>query len=210
LVIQVGYGDLFPITTMGYMVGALTILAGMMTLALPITIISANFDDETREHNRQMELSKRRAAQRRRLARSYSKHAEHSSKSKLMWDAATLGAARAAAEAAKPSPPGEADGETTSVQQRGRRAVGWRGVSIAPAPPDSLAVTGVAAGGKAGRMASPKTSSYRASAFEEMWYDKRKSRWGQLGYTAAPKKVPTFSMAAAREQLEEEVGLFAL
>ena len=71
---SVGYGDMFPITALGYCVGAMTILAGMMTLALPITIISANFDDETREHNRQVELLKRRVAERRRMDKNTSRH----------------------------------------------------------------------------------------------------------------------------------------
>lgn len=39
----VGYGDMTPVTVMGKVVGALTVLTGMLVLALPITVIGANF-----------------------------------------------------------------------------------------------------------------------------------------------------------------------
>merc|ERR1719382_1310748 len=55
----VGYGDMFPITPWGYVVGSITIIGGLMVLSLPITIISANFDDEAREHQRAMVMEKR-------------------------------------------------------------------------------------------------------------------------------------------------------
>ncbi len=44
----VGYGDMYPISGAGYAIASLTILAGVVTLALPITIIGANFDEEAR------------------------------------------------------------------------------------------------------------------------------------------------------------------
>ena len=61
----VGYVDQFPITALGYMVGSITILAGLISLALPVTIISANFDEQTREHKRQgaAEMAKSAALQ---------------------------------------------------------------------------------------------------------------------------------------------------
>ena len=44
----VGYGDMYPISGLGYAIASLTIMAGVITLALPITIIGANFDEEAR------------------------------------------------------------------------------------------------------------------------------------------------------------------
>ncbi|KAG6610794.1 Voltage-gated Ion Channel (VIC) Superfamily [Phytophthora cinnamomi] len=39
----VGYGDMTPVTWMGKVVGGCTVLAGMLVLALPITVIGTNF-----------------------------------------------------------------------------------------------------------------------------------------------------------------------
>jgi len=55
----VGYGDMYPINPVGYVVGSITIIGGLMVLSLPITIISANFDDEAREHQRATVMEKR-------------------------------------------------------------------------------------------------------------------------------------------------------
>ena len=43
---SVGYGDLFPLTPAGYVIGSLAAVVGTIVLALPITIIGATFDDE--------------------------------------------------------------------------------------------------------------------------------------------------------------------
>lgn len=42
----VGYGDLSPTTACGRSVGSVVIVSGMLALAMPITIIGANFNDE--------------------------------------------------------------------------------------------------------------------------------------------------------------------
>ncbi|OWF39581.1 potassium voltage-gated channel protein Shaw-like [Mizuhopecten yessoensis] len=39
----IGYGDIYPTTTMGYIVGAFCAVCGIVLLALPIAIIAANF-----------------------------------------------------------------------------------------------------------------------------------------------------------------------
>ena len=43
---SVGYGDLFPLTPAGYVIGSLAAVVGTIVLALPITIIGATFDEE--------------------------------------------------------------------------------------------------------------------------------------------------------------------
>lgn len=49
----VGYGDQFPVTYMGQCVGAFTQLLGVLTLALPLSIVGTNFH-EIREGMREM------------------------------------------------------------------------------------------------------------------------------------------------------------
>jgi len=48
----VGYGDHYPVTFQGKLVGILTMFIGLVVLSLPITIIGANFDEEYREVRR--------------------------------------------------------------------------------------------------------------------------------------------------------------
>lgn len=47
----VGYGDIVPITVVGRMVGAVTMVAGLAMLALPIAIISSSFSEVISKHN---------------------------------------------------------------------------------------------------------------------------------------------------------------
>lgn len=44
----VGYGDLVPVTPVGKLIGAGTVLLGILTLALPVGILSSSFVDELR------------------------------------------------------------------------------------------------------------------------------------------------------------------
>jgi hypothetical protein len=48
----VGYGDLFPETPIGQLVGIFTILLGIVTLSLPITVIGQTFAEEFEEMKR--------------------------------------------------------------------------------------------------------------------------------------------------------------
>ena len=47
----VGYGDVVPISTVGRMIGALTMVSGLMMLALPIAIIASSFSEVISKHN---------------------------------------------------------------------------------------------------------------------------------------------------------------
>jgi hypothetical protein len=42
----VGYGDVSPTTSVGHVIGTFTMFAGILTLALPITVIGANFQHQ--------------------------------------------------------------------------------------------------------------------------------------------------------------------
>lgn len=44
----VGYGDMYPITLVGRLVAVMTMLAGIVVIALPITLIGSNFVEEYR------------------------------------------------------------------------------------------------------------------------------------------------------------------
>ena len=52
----VGYGDLYPITTPGWLVGIVTQMAGTVILSLPITVIGATFSEECLGHPVTFEL----------------------------------------------------------------------------------------------------------------------------------------------------------
>ncbi|MFG1346749.1 cyclic nucleotide-gated ion channel [Xanthobacter autotrophicus DSM 431] len=47
----VGYGDVVPITTVGRIIGAVTMVSGLVMLALPIAIISSSFSEVISKHN---------------------------------------------------------------------------------------------------------------------------------------------------------------
>ena len=55
----VGYGDMYPTTAGGKIIATITMIAGLLILALPITIVGANFAMEYEE----VEEKKRRAAE---------------------------------------------------------------------------------------------------------------------------------------------------
>ncbi|MFG1479085.1 cyclic nucleotide-gated ion channel [Xanthobacter sp. V4C-4] len=47
----VGYGDAVPVTTVGRMIGAVTMVGGLVMLALPIAIIASSFSEVISKHN---------------------------------------------------------------------------------------------------------------------------------------------------------------
>ena len=50
----VGYGDVVPVTYLGQLVGAITMLVGLVMLALPLSIIGTNFIEEVTNLSNQM------------------------------------------------------------------------------------------------------------------------------------------------------------
>jgi len=57
---SVGYGEVYPKTTLGKMVGFVAMLAGMVLIALPVAIVGQKFQDVYENHD--LEEAKRRAA----------------------------------------------------------------------------------------------------------------------------------------------------
>lgn len=47
----VGYGDVVPVTVIGRLIGAVTMVSGLMMLALPIAIIASSFSEVISKHN---------------------------------------------------------------------------------------------------------------------------------------------------------------
>jgi hypothetical protein len=66
-VTTVGYGDSFPTTQSGKLFGAVTILCGVVVLAMPVGVIGANFSNEY--DRSQMEAKRREKLRQQRLAK---------------------------------------------------------------------------------------------------------------------------------------------
>jgi len=55
----VGYGDVYPITIAGKIIGGLTAITGVLVLALPITVLGANFNEVWCERKALLEIKNR-------------------------------------------------------------------------------------------------------------------------------------------------------
>lgn len=58
----VGYGDMYPVTLIGRLVGVLTMMAGIVVIALPVTLIGSNFVEEYRKTQAREAAEKRKQA----------------------------------------------------------------------------------------------------------------------------------------------------
>ena len=58
----VGYGDSYPITGGGMFVGAVTMVTGLLCIAVPITIVTANLSDVREQFVRKREAERRKLA----------------------------------------------------------------------------------------------------------------------------------------------------
>ena len=59
----VGYGDIYPVSALGKLFCMMTAVAGLLVIALPISIVGSNFDEAMLRQKRQKRLEKKRAAQ---------------------------------------------------------------------------------------------------------------------------------------------------
>lgn len=44
----VGYGDMYPVTGLGKVIASVAALSGLMVIAIPVTVISTNFNAQVR------------------------------------------------------------------------------------------------------------------------------------------------------------------
>eukprot|EP00743_Colponemidia_sp_Colp-15_P004986 GILK01005372.1.p1 GENE.GILK01005372.1~~GILK01005372.1.p1 ORF type:complete len:421 (-),score=59.44 GILK01005372.1:224-1435(-) len=74
----VGYGDMFPVTVAGKIIGTVTMIAGIVVLALPIAILGSNFQDLWNENRRkEQEKNAHEQAQAAGMDGSIGRHLEH-------------------------------------------------------------------------------------------------------------------------------------